>query len=251
MRLAPQPPDEETVKRWAERMAPMLEKIQRRFEEGADDFRKVLTPVQRIRFEADRARFGLGLQFARNMLDHWRQGDFVEDDVWVPTDPKARAKRRARRRERRKALGKLAREQTPPPDQIALEVDAWERYVREAAERYGFDAGQRSAAESVLEEMKGRAFHHRDLHKQEIDALERRIASFSGKDEELEELKKQLVALYGPIDEMFKELKARIESLPTSEQRRRAGVSKAEPKEETRQPASSGKDQQRRNPSTP
>jgi hypothetical protein len=87
---------------------------------------------------------------------------------------------------------------------------------------------------SVLSELKERALSHRDRHRDEIAKLEARIASFGGSEEELPELKGQLTELYGPIDDMFKELKLRIESVLTAEQR--GGVKTPVPASDTKQP---------------
>ena len=106
----------------------------------------------------------------------------------------------------------------PEADQIALELHAWEHYVMEFIQTYDLDEGQRTAALSCLAELKERATAHRDRRREEITALERRIRNNSGTDQELAEIKQRLIKLYGPIDEMFKELKRRLESIPTAEQ---------------------------------
>ena len=107
-------------------------------------------------------------------------------------------------------------------DQIALEVVAWERYVEEFIRIYGLDEGQRTAVLSCLSELKQRAIAHRDKRRDDIATLELRISNFTGSDEELAGLKEQLTELYGPIDDMFQELKARIEQIPTARQRAEA-----------------------------
>ena len=106
-----------------------------------------------------------------------------------------------------------------PEDQIAVEVGRWEKYVAEFNDRFGLNEGQRNTSFSFLQELKERALSHRDRYREDIGGLERRIEGFSGSETELADLKKQLTTLYGPIDDMFKELQARLERLPTTEQR--------------------------------
>ena len=52
--------------------------------------------------------------------------------------------------------------------------------------------------------------HDGVLEPEEIVRLEQRIQSNRGTEEELAEIKKQLMELYGPIDDLFKDLKRRI-----------------------------------------
>jgi hypothetical protein len=143
------------------------------------------------------------------------------NEVWQPTTSQRRA-RRAERQRGRGAQGAKTAQAAPEPqetDQIALELTAWEQYVEEFIRIYHLDEGQRTATLSVLAELKERAIAHRDLRRDDIARLEHRIATFTGSEEELGELKKQLTELYGPIDDMFAELKRRIEQIPTAQQR--------------------------------
>ena len=52
-----------------------------------------------------------------------------------------------------------------PLNQIELELDAWERYVRDFTRVYALDEGQRQAAESILFEMQARARDHYRRHR--------------------------------------------------------------------------------------
>ncbi len=239
MRLELQPPTKDRVQAWAERAMPLLEKVREQFDQGTAEFRKVLTPLQRVEFEVDALKIGIGMKLAEQKLQQWKKGKYEQGDLWEPPS----AQRRRRRSERRDAgppaadfgtrgsqpdrtgaAGSLpaGASTTPPPDQtdqIALELQAWDRYVEEFIRIYALDEGQRDAVRSVLSELKDRAIAHRDRRRDDMADLEQRIETFTGNDDELADLKQQLTELYGPIDDMFQELKHRIEQIPTQKQR--------------------------------
>ncbi len=228
MRLETHPPTSKRVQVWAEQAAPVFEKLREQLEQSTAEFREVLTPTQRTKFDADASMFDLGVRIAERKLSQWRKGEYTEDEFWKPPSLGGR-KRRAGTEDR--AVGSGPRESTPEgkrsgagkqpveTDQIAIELTAWREYVEGFIQVYGLDEGQRTAVLSILSELTERATAHRNRRRQEIAELENRIATFTGAEDELVGLKKQLTELYGPIDEMFKELKRRIERIPTAKQR--------------------------------
>lgn len=92
----------------------------------------------------------------------------------------------------------------------------WRRYVQSFCDRYEFTNAQRASAEAVLRDMEGRAAQYEQTH---VAKLQELIQS-GGSDE----LAKNL----GPLDQMFKELQRRLESLPDSKQRAAAKKRDAE-----------------------
>jgi small-conductance mechanosensitive channel len=84
---------------------------------------------------------------------------------------------------------------------------------------FNLDEGQRTAAVSCLSDLKQRAIAHRDRRREDIARLEYRIEHKTATDVPLDDLKKQLSELYGPIDDMFKELQTRLDQIPTVLQR--------------------------------
>jgi hypothetical protein len=223
MRWETEPPPKEQVQAWAKRVRPAFGKLQIEFAEGKKELLQLLTPAQREQFNLQALQLEAGLQIAKKTLDKWQTGDVDVNDIWKPPDEERRrqwAERARRRRDREKrAYGADAGSQeTAETDQIVLELNAWDRYVDTFIRVYELDAGQQTAVRSCLAELKRRALAHRDRHRKEINALERKIESFSGANEERVELEAKLVELYGPIDEMFKELKRRIEQVPTEAQ---------------------------------
>ncbi len=232
MRMELEPPSKEQVQAWAKRAMPVFGKVREQLEQGIGEFREILDPLQRAKFELDAMRFGVGLQITEQRLENWQQGEFETSEFWQP--PGERRRRREERRRRRGgseravnlpgAPGRGAAGEVTPSeqqDQIALELHAWEKFVEEFIRIYGLDGAQRDAARSCLSEVKERALAHRDRRREDIVRLEGRIRENTGAEEELADIKKRLVELYGPIDAMFAELKRRIEQIPTAKQRAR------------------------------
>jgi len=206
MAVEPVPP--ERVQRWAERAAPMFDRMQQHVDAGADEIRTMLEPEQRARFEAETAKLKAGMAMFGQKLRTWRQGEIAEHEFGHP------------RRRHSRAVG--GRQTTRPaesrrPDPIKQELDAWDRYVAEFIERYHLTGAQRTAGLSILVEVKERARAHRDRHRQDIAELERSIAA--REPDSAGDLEEQVRRLYGPIDALFSELKTRLEGLLTAAQR--------------------------------
>lgn len=240
MRMELEPPDKERVAKWAARASPAFELVRRQLDEGAEEFRKVLRPMQRAKFEVDALQMKVGLNFAERRIRQWQSGEYDRDDFWepLPADRESRRAKRRREREEREAADRNAQAEAKEKsiettDQIALELEQWDQYVNEFILAHDLDAGQRTSVLSFLSELKERAVAHRDRYREEIEKLEKRIAAQSKTEKELEEINRELTRLYGPIDDMFKELQNRIAQVPTVEQRAAAAVkprSEAPPK---------------------
>jgi len=219
MRLDMNPPSKERVKTWAEKAMPVFEKTREQINKSHDAFREVLNPTQRLKFETEVLKMNVGLGFAEEKLKGWQRGEFDADDIWEGK-PADREHRREVRRRREPEPEKSRQIQTrAETDQIAIELTAWEKYVANFAARFSFDESQKNAAQSFLSELESRARDHRDRHRDDIASMESQILNNKGTDAEDAEIKNRLAALYGPIDDMFKELKSRLNELPTTNQR--------------------------------
>jgi len=221
LRMELVPPDKQRVQAWAERAMPVFAGLRQELDGTVEEVRGLVDPQRRAKFELQALELGVGLEVAEQKLQQWRSGAFDEGQFWIPTNAKLRDEwARNRHEEAEKAREGVRRQIVgADTDQVAAELDGWERYVAEFMDYYDLKEGQRDAARSVLSELKERALAHRDSRHEEIDALERRIRANTGTEGEIAEIKASLVELYGPIDEMFRELKARLEAIPTSAQR--------------------------------
>ncbi|MBI1826209.1 MAG: hypothetical protein HY287_10370 [Planctomycetes bacterium] len=236
MKLDVNPPSNEQVKAWAEKAIPVFEKTREQINKSHDAFREVMKPAQRLKFETDVLKMNLGMGFAEDKLKSWKRGEFDADDIWEgkPADREhQRAVRRRREAEREKERQIQSRVET---DQIANELTAWEKYVAEFAVRFSFDESQRNAAQSFLSELETRAHDHRERHRDEIAEMESHILNHKGSDAAAADIKNRLATLYGPIDDMFKELKSRLNELPTSNQRAAVEESERNQKQEANRP---------------
>ncbi len=229
MRLELEPPDKKRVQEWAARAMPMFEEVKKQLDLAMVDVADVLPPVKRAQFELEKLTYGAGMTFAEQKLTTWQSGEFEQSTFWEPTGPEIKRRNDALRKKREeKKLARLedAGEPLPPPkaepepdDEISQELRAWENYVAQFITTYGLDDTQTTTARSCLDELKQRATDHRNTRRVAIAKLEARIKEGAGTDKDLKEIEQQLTDLYGPIDDMFAELKSRIEKLPTADQR--------------------------------
>lgn len=221
LRTELEPPQKEKIQAWAERAMPVFQQVRQQIDEGASEVRGVLRPMQRAKFDLRAGAFKAGVFMAEQKLKTWQSGEFAPKDFWEPT----RSKRREMREERRQRQSQRQTEPVPRQsesetgDQVALELNAWERYVQEFIKRYDLDEAQRTTVLSCLSELKQRAIAHRDRRRDDITRLEQRIAQHDGSKDDIAAIEEQLVELYGPIDDMFAELKTRLEATLTTEQR--------------------------------
>ena len=208
VRVAGCVPPAEAARSWARRALPQFDALRQCVREGAEEFSDLLDEHQRAKFHADQARLESRFEGLHDRLWWWEQGSFTPQDWRQLTEP-AGTKERS------------AESQPSPADELELEMSAWDRYVRLFVTRYGLDATQRLAAESILTELKDRARAHHHRHRLRIAALEELIrrpellASTA-------QVEQKLAELYGPIDAMFAELQRRVERIPTRGQRRQA-----------------------------
>lgn len=216
-RLAVEQPSAQQVKAWASRALPMFERIQSEIEAGNDDIRPLLSSAQRVRFETEVLKLKMGLGGMRQQIAAWKKGEFAVRDWWDPP-PK--------RTPQPTSQPVLARDGIEMPDQITMELDAWDQYVAQFIKTHQLDEAQGTAAKSFLKEVKERAQAHRDHHRDELFELERRIASPQGK--QAGNVAEELERLYGPIDALFRELEQRLNRLPTQAQRGAASQPAAE-----------------------
>ena len=220
MRMEMEPPSTERIQAWATRSEKALGAIRSEMTQHIDEIREILDPLQQAKLETNLLKFNAGFEVAQTKLQQWQRGEYNEREFWDPP-----ASQRRKRREDREAQ-RLAEEQAKEEaerqkDQILTELDAWDEYVRSFIALYQLDDGQRMTANTSLKEIKERAVKHRDRYKDQIDRLEEMIESNEGDKERLTVIEAKLVELYGPIDEMFDELKDRLGRIPTQQQQTR------------------------------
>jgi hypothetical protein len=111
----------------------------------------------------------------------------------------------------------------------------WEKYVREFIEKYQLNDEQSQKAQAVLEDCKTQADRYLRGHKNQIERIDQRLEELKkSKDKDkakaVSELTRQRTKLMDPINRIFdKQLKPRLERLPTRAQRRAAEAAAKKP----------------------
>jgi hypothetical protein len=106
---------------------------------------------------------------------------------------------------------------SPLPDE-----SAWVAYVNSFCARYNLDKAQKQTAHSILKDLQEQARTYRGSHSEEISSLTQQLQSAESA-EEKRGIQAELRQVLAGVDELFKELKARLENIPTSDQMRRGG----------------------------
>ncbi|MHC5111069.1 MAG: hypothetical protein ACYTHJ_14450 [Planctomycetota bacterium] len=223
-----EPPDREEIQSWAQRAIPAFQSMKEQLQAGVGDLREIATPEQRMKLEPQSLMLDGAMLYAETRIRRWAKGDFDPSEFVEPTPSMRRQRRKERDQRKAEAAAAAAEEagaedkaaaEPTPPDFIAEELSLWERYVSDFIQRFDLDEGQRATARSVLREMQSRASSYRDRHKTELAELELALAASDVSEESRASVENRIRELYGPVDDMFSELKKRVDTLPTSRQR--------------------------------
>ncbi len=137
--------------------------------------------------------------------------------------PKARLNRFKRRGPMR--VGQTPQRTTSGPAREASSLPdetKWVAYVRDFCTRYGLDKAQQASAYAILKDLQEQAQTYRTSRVEDIKRLEAQNRQASTP-EERRDAQAELREVLRGIDELFEELKARLDKIPTAEQLRQAG----------------------------
>ncbi len=180
-----------------------------------------MKPEQRALLELRLAIMSALADIGREHVERWQRGDFETHEFWQ--EPVREPTPTGARTVQPEAKTPSPRVQPAPPlDPISVELAGWAKYVKDFILRFDLDEGQRDAAHSCLSELTARANAHRQRYREELSALEQRIQSKETSPKIEADIKRELVRLYGPIDDMFAELRERLKQIPTERQRKKA-----------------------------
>ncbi|MEE9294166.1 MAG: hypothetical protein V3W34_04255 [Phycisphaerae bacterium] len=209
VRIAPTPPDAQSVSAWAQRAVPVFQLFQEQFIETQREMADLFTPPQQASLARNSLKTTAGLQLFQAKLEAWQRGHFAEHEWWDP--PKSVLRRRAEKTSSRvaSAAPSTARQR------IDEELFRWDRFVDQFARTYELNTSQRETAYSILRECKQRALAHRDRYRARMERLEKTINT----DHNItDEGRPEIIAMYGPIDRIFTELETRLKPIPTAVQ---------------------------------
>ncbi len=252
-RLANKPFTPEQVAKWAKVVRPVAERWYAKSGQEITRFSKEhLTPEQQAKVREDLTIVGKRAKEAYGALRTMERGEWTprmsgleNDPVHValqarldagrpptesaharpappapstPKPPTARSPGPMRFGEKRPtAKTTVTREESSLPDETA-----WVNYVRQFCVRYGLDKAQQASAYAILQDLQEQAQAYRSSRGDEIRRLEAQVRDADSPElrrDASSELRQVLVG----IDELFKELKTRLDSIPTAEQLRRGG----------------------------
>jgi hypothetical protein len=259
MRLAGKPPTAEAIQSWAERAGPVYQDARHHIIEGNKEWGGILSPEQRKIHEEDLEDMEESFAEYEQKLERWSEGGFDAKKDWRINRTQRRQPRRPRpsktvtpkRPPKANTKGqpnRAAAKPKPPAnapkkgpiiiggeprkkppagqeaqDRVILDPEHfWDVYVRNFASKYGLDSAQRGQARAILKDCKERARRHRDAHRDDyvrLHGLIRRHRAAPGPG--LTRVNEELVELDAPINDLFEELKSRLDRIPTSAQIRK------------------------------
>lgn len=228
MRNDVDPPSHERVRDWAARALPVFENLRIEVDAMSEDVQDVLTPPQRAAVEMKMLFVPDTMKLARKLLSDWSRGLGDPGMLWrtirrkpgtPATDDNAAERDLPIGAEPEDAVVTGDQHEAVETDLVERELTVWAKYVANRAEELSFDDAQRLAAQSCLQELSARARAHRDRYRGEIVRLEASIALQDVDPTVLARIKTELIRLYGPVDDMFAELKRRVDQLATARQR--------------------------------
>lgn len=227
MRNDVDPPSHERVREWATRALPVFENLRIEVDGMSEDVREVLTPMQRAAIELKMLFVPDTMKLAGKLLSDWSRGRGDPGMLWrtirrktetAATDDNAEERDPHIAAQPEYAIATGDQHEMVEIDLVERELTVWAKYVANRVKELSFDNAQRLAAQSCLQELSARAGAHRDRYRGEIVRLEASIALQDVDPNVLARIKTELIRLYGPVDDMFAELKRRVDQLATARQ---------------------------------
>jgi hypothetical protein len=183
--MSPTPPDPGDVALWAKDVRPVFNELMKEIRAGQAEFRGVLRPKQKMKFDADMLKYALGVQLIEQRLQSWERGEVNDTTLWNGSRGGLLFG---------EAVGPMVQSGDGPTSRPA--IDAWEAFVQRFIRENELDDSQITTAMSVLTDLRDRATAY-----EEQAAIER------------ESLRRRLAELDAPVDKMFAQLQTRLEGL--------------------------------------
>jgi len=199
-RMSGQPPTAEEVKKWTERAAPLFEEAKKAILEGNRQFREVLTDEQKKGFDADQKLIEQQFAATGEMFERWKKGDFDPVNDWIDR-------------------------QRPRPDwrESRPELDRFERYARRFIDNYKLDSTQATQVMSIVADSRKRAEEYWYSRKTDIEAARARVRELASDLKNRQQYlaaTKQLTELNKPVNDLYNEMRRRLDVIPTDAQRK-------------------------------
>ena len=261
--LDDKPPDPEFVADWAQRVLPLVDEFAERCETVGEQMRPFLTEDQQLTLDGQLAGFRVGMKYLNQRLVGWAEGGFDAETEWHRSPafkPSEDARNTQIAREAQEAeiaarggvpkstgeaggaagdAAEAARDTGRSAASSRPAGDDWAKYVEDFIRRYQLNAEQQATAHKYLRTLQDRrdAFLRRNASELE---KARRAAANPRSEAQRSRAEEQLQRLNRPLDNMFTQLKEKLDSIPTRKQRAEAG-GKAEAQDKTRGASAVGK----------
>ncbi|MCA9254318.1 MAG: hypothetical protein KDA33_01715 [Phycisphaerales bacterium] len=212
---------------FAKKMKPIIPALRQFFLESSRDVGKVMSLKQRLQFTGDMTGVTAGLTIFETRMNRWEAGEVSDganpffDRPVTPDDEEVEGETKAQRDARR-----ARRDVERSMNWMLNHESNWEQYVRNAVLFYDFDEEQQNAANGILEDCKARVTKVKTdewmkayVDNRVADRLSWRLDSKFNQGPMRFQLEKAHDKLMKPIQDIEKDLKRRIDTLPTTKQR--------------------------------
>lgn len=209
----PDLPSAEEAKSWARQALKLQQLFAKQAKKSNLELAKQLTPQQAGEFKKLTERFEAGLKMFKGELEKIEKGE-LHETTW--------AKRRLTQQERRRRYARAEQRETfegllSTPELAALTVDAWDAYVARFAEQFDLNDAQKLAASSVLDDVKQRARRYTKSRTDDLEAVAREVRAAPA--DQRQKIVDRRAELVQPLNDLFAELQARLQQIPTEAQR--------------------------------
>ncbi len=216
-------PSGEVAKKIGAKALPLLQEIEDAIFSANERWREILSPEQRKMHDYDLQDMAKTFGKMKDNFEAMARGEAREARVFPEPNPNANQPARPPR---------PPRDFVPVPQQPILREagteSGWDEWVANFIQKYNLDESQADAARSILRECKQRARDHRNANRDKYAEVQRRLddASLGSQAADVRVAKlrvwKQIErSLNKPIMDLYQELQARVNRIPTDAQRLR------------------------------
>lgn len=198
-RMSGQAPTPDQAKAWAEKAMPLFEEAKKLILDGNRQFRDSLSDEQKKTFDEDQKTMQQQFVTSGDTLGRWSTGGFDPVNDWNP------------------------RPVIPNRSHTYSEFDRFDRYARRFISNYKLDSSQASQVLAIAAESRKRAEEYHSSHKADIQTARSRVQELSRDPrnrQQYVEAVRQLTDLNKPVNDLFGEMRDRLDLVPNDSQRK-------------------------------
>jgi hypothetical protein len=237
--LDDKPPDPEFVADWAQRVLPLVDEFQERCEKVGEQMRPMLNEEQQMTLEGQLAGFRVGMKYLNERLGNWSEGGFDPEVDWHRSPGFKDAEKTRNEQIHQEAVqaeaaargevipesggagGAGAQEGGKPVTSSKPASSDWAKYVEDFIRRYQLNAEQQETAHKYLRTLEGRRDEFLRRNAEEFAEAKRTLAG-AKTDAQRARAQAREERLNRPLDNLFAQLKQKLETIPTRKQRAEA-----------------------------